>query len=93
MPFAVNRADYRFADEVGLLMVLERLSGFGELSAEGSLGVRFEPLSLTWPPTYFRSDGTIHIVTGGMSLDAIAAYLRDLEELMGTPIIEEAPEH
>lgn len=93
MAFTVDRPAYRFANDVDMFSVLDRLAELGELSAEGTLGVRFEPVRSGWPPTYFRADGTIQVVSGRLGLSEVATYLDELSEVLGSDIVELGPEH
>jgi hypothetical protein len=93
MAFAVDHSDYRFVEEVDLLFVLDRLAGMGDLTAEGSLGVRFAPARLGWPATYFHADGRVHVVAEGMDLEELSSYVLELSALLGAEIVEEGHRH
>lgn len=93
MIFSAGHSDYRLVGPVDMLAVCERLSEWGELTAEGPLGIRFDPSKGDWPATYFRPDGTIHLVTGSLRLEEVAAYLDELALVLGSRIVEAGPEH
>jgi len=93
MAFGVSYIDYRFKGGVDLVDVLERLSDYGDLEAEGPTGVRFEPDSEDWPVTYFRGDGSIHVLTRGLDLGDVVAYVHALSRVVGADIVEESRTH
>lgn len=95
MGHAIRYTDYRIAGPVDLVDMAERLSDYGDLTANMALGVRFEPDHEGWPPTYFTTDGTIHLVAGqkSMELEELISYIGFLSEVLGCSIEEDGRAH